>query len=275
MPCGNGKAVERMGNSEKVEEVLKPLAAARRVRLEADMLKAGALLGGLVVLCLILGSYDAARQTVEAQYVIGAITLAVLGALLAGAPPEHRLPTIMIVVVATDFECFGSLLCGFYQYRLHNLPVYVPTGHGIFYLCARRVLDVAGVKCAGRKIVVVVVAASGAWVLHGLFLSTTPDFEGALWWVLLVYFLWRRNDPLLYAVTFALTMGLEFYGTGIGAWHWAPHFPGTTIPAGNPPSACAAGYCVLDASAMRLVRLWRSHRTHAWQKKRTELIAPA
>jgi hypothetical protein len=234
-------------------------------RLDADrqVLNTAALLAGLLLMCLVLGTYDAAQRTLQAQYLVGAVTTAVLIAMLVWAPPAHRLPTIVIVLVATDFECFGSLLCGFYQYRLHNLPVYVPAGHGIFYLYARRVLDLPGIRVAGRQIVAVVVVASGAWVAHGLLFSAVADVAGALWWLLLLYFLYRRNDPLLYAVTFALTMCLEFYGTGIGAWHWAAHFPGTTIPAANPPSACAAGYCVLDAAAMRLVRLCQRFRAHS------------
>src|SRR5258708_1831523 len=132
---------ERM-NHTQVGLTITPVVE-HRMRFDQGVLKTAALLGGVALLCLILGSYDAAQRTANAQYVIGAITLAVLGVLLVCAPPEHRLPAIMIVLVATDFECFGSLLCGFYQYRLHNLPVYVPTGHGIFYLCARRVLDLA------------------------------------------------------------------------------------------------------------------------------------
>ena len=75
---------------------------------------------------------------------------------------------------------------------------------------------------------------------------------GALCWLMLIFFLRRGRDPLLFAVTFGLTMVLEFYGTAVGTWHWAAVFPNTGLPAGNPPSAIGAGYCVLDALAVRL-----------------------
>lgn len=209
------------------------------------------------MLCLTLGTLDALARSLPVQFVISAITWAVFLLMLILGPTRYRVPAIVIVLVATDFECFGSLLCGFYQYRLHNLPLYVPAGHGIFYLAARQVLDLAELQRHRKLVVRAVFIVSAAWMLHGLFISPHPDLEGAIWWMLLAYFLWRRRDPLLYAVTFVLTMGLEYYGTASGAWHWAASLPGTGLPSGNPPSACAAGYCVLDASAMRLVRLWQ------------------
>jgi hypothetical protein len=52
---------------------------------------------------------------------------------------------------------------------------------------------------------------------------------------------------------------LEFYGTAVGTWHWAAVFPHTGLPAGNPPSAIGAGYCVLDALAIRLADRFRQH----------------
>jgi len=212
----------------------------------------------LALLCALLGTVDATWHGIFTEYCIGAVTWLVFLLLLARAPHEHRLPAIIVVLVATDYECFGSLLCGFYQYRLHNLPVFVPAGHGIFYLSARRLLDTSAIIRFRRPIIMAAILLSGLWVFHGLFIGPRADVEGAMWWVLLLYFLWRKENKLLYALTFGLTMCLEFYGTGIGAWHWATSFPGTSFPSANPPSACAAGYCVLDASAMRLVRLCRS-----------------
>ena len=45
------------------------------------------------------------------------------------------------VLVATAFECLCSLILGVYRYRLENLPLYVPPGHGLFFLVAVRVAD--------------------------------------------------------------------------------------------------------------------------------------
>src|SRR4029450_11356605 len=45
---------------------------------------------------------------------------------------------------------------------------------------------------------------------------------------------------------------LELYGTAMGTWQWAAHWPGLHIPQANPPSGVAAGYCAFDALALRL-----------------------
>jgi hypothetical protein len=38
----------------------------------------------------------------------------------------------------------------------------------------------------------------------------------------------------------------------MGTWTWVPVWPGIGLPAGNPPSGVAAGYCAFDALALRL-----------------------
>jgi hypothetical protein len=45
---------------------------------------------------------------------------------------------------------------------------------------------------------------------------------------------------------------LELYGTAMGTWQWAAHWPGVHLPQANPPSGVAAGYCAFDALALRL-----------------------
>jgi hypothetical protein len=66
-------------------------------------------------------------------------------------------------------------------------------------------------------------------------------------------FLLRGSQPGLYAAMFVVVAFLELYGTAMGTWHRQPYWPGTHLPAGNPPSGVAAGYCVFDALALRLI----------------------
>ncbi len=46
---------------------------------------------------------------------------------------------------------------------------------------------------------------------------------------------------------------LEWYGTGVGAWTWAPVLPLLGLPAGNPPACIGAGYAAMDALTRRIV----------------------
>src|SRR5690348_4596719 len=68
------------------------------------------------------------------QWLLGALTFTVLYLAALKAPKELRPQVWTCVVVATGFEIFGSLVWGVYHYRLQNLPLFVPPGHGIVYL---------------------------------------------------------------------------------------------------------------------------------------------
>jgi hypothetical protein len=206
-------------------------------------------LAAFVAAWVVALAWDSTGGGLRVQAVIAAITWLLLAAFIRCAPPDLRVPAVAMVVVASGCECLGSLLCGVYRYRYHNLPMYVPPGHGLFYLAAFRVAALPLLQRNRRAVVATVAVASTCWTVHGML---TGDLEGGLWWLILAYFLWRGRDPLLFAVTFVLTMSLEFYGTAVGTWHWMPIMPYTGIAAGNPPSAAGAGYCVLDYLAMQL-----------------------
>jgi hypothetical protein len=198
---------------------------------------------------IVLLAWDSTNGGLPVQYVIGAFTWLILFVSLRCATPDIRRQAVAMVIVATLLECLASRVVGLYCYRYHNLPLYVPPGHGLFYLAAIRLCTLPHVQRWRRRIVVGVALVSTGWMVHGLLAGPWGDTEGALWWLVLAFFLVRGRDPLLFAVTYILTMSLEFYGTGLGAWHWTPVLPLTHLTAANPPSACAAGYCVLDALA--------------------------
>jgi hypothetical protein len=90
------------------------------------------------------------------------------------------------------------------------------------------------------------------------------DVAGAVGVPLLVCFLVCSRNRGLYASVFFLVAGLEFYGTALGTWRWAPSLPGLGIPDGNPPSGVASGYVWFDvmslATAPLLLALLRRRR---------------
>src|SRR5438067_1882607 len=151
---------------------------------------------------------DSAGGGLGVQAMIGALTWLLLAAALWHAPAGLRTPALAMVVVATAFECLGSLIWCAYRYRYHNLPLYVPPGHGLFYLAALRLAMLPILRRHGRAIVTIGVLASAGWALHGLLVGPRADVVGALCWLMLVVFVRRGRDPLLFAVTFSLTMVL-------------------------------------------------------------------
>jgi hypothetical protein len=168
-------------------------------------------------------------------------------------PRAIRIQVIGLVVLATVLECVGSLIWGAYTYRLGNLPLYVPAGHGLFYLSALRAASLPVLQRHARAIVIVVTAAATAWMLYGLVARPLPDLLGFVTWAIFIRFIVRGRYPLLYAVSFLMTTALELYGTSLGIWTWSPLLPVLMLPAGNPPTGIGAGYAAMDALTRRIV----------------------
>lgn len=197
--------------------------------------------------CLIALRLDA-DGGLPLQMGIGACTWAFVLVAARGATGLERLQLFTMIAVATAFECLGSVIWGLYRYRLDNLPMYVPPGHGLFYLAALRAARLPALRAHSRAAVATVLAASGLAALYGAAFSPTPDYLGLLCWFLFAWFVLRTSDPLFFAVSFAFTMALEYYGTVLGTWRWGESVPYVGLSAGNPPSAVGAGYCIIDAA---------------------------
>jgi len=201
---------------------------------------------------------DRATSALE-QSALGLTAWIFLAVALRLQPPAVRVQVATLVVVATLLEIIGSIVWGAYRYRLENLPLYVPAGHGLFYLAALRVASLPVLERHARRIVIAVTAGATLWMLYGLARPPLPDLLGFVTWAIFVRFIVRGRYPLLYAVSFAMTTALELYGTGLGIWRWAPVLPGLMLPAGNPPTGIGAGYAAMDALTRRIVGRLRSH----------------
>lgn len=204
----------------------------------------------LAVIAAFLG-LDAGASAHE-QLAIGVATWALL--LVASVPlsPEERSRVALVVLVATAAEVLGSIILGAYVYRLHNLPSFVPPGHGLVYLAGLRISQSAPVLRHARAFVTAAAAMVVVWAAVGLAMLERTDLLGALAGAGLVYMLVRGRAPTLYAGVFVIVAFLELYGTSIGAWHWAETIPGTPVGAGNPPSGIASIYVLFDIAAITL-----------------------
>ena len=182
------------------------------------------------------------------QLGLGALTWAVLLAALTRVPSDRRAQALGVVAFATIGEIVGSLVCGVYSYRLHNLPMFVPPAHGIVYLTGLS-LAVA-LRAHARALVASAAVGAAGWGLLGLTVLPRRDVAGALAVPLLLLFLWRGRNRAVYAGVFLVVGALELYGTAIGTWRWSAELPGIGIPDGNPPSGVASGYVWFDVMAL-------------------------
>jgi len=192
-------------------------------------------------------------STAAQQFTLSLLAWAFLAIALVFQQRAIRVQVIALVVLATILECVGSLIWGAYTYRLDNLPLYVPAGHGLFYLSALRAASLPLLRRHARTLVIAVTAGATLWMLYGLIARPLPDLLGFVTWAIFVRFVVRGRFPLLYAVSFVMTTALELYGTGLGIWTWSPVLPVLMLPAGNPPTGIGAGYAAMDALTRRIV----------------------
>lgn len=187
------------------------------------------------------------QNDIATQCALGAATMLALSLMVRRARATNVKEVTAAIVIATAGECILSLWWGLYEYRSGLIPLYVPFGHGIFYLLAAETATADALKRRARGIQVAVLAASGAWAVlrlgHG-------DEWGFLWWVIAAGFMIRSSHPLLLSLCYIYTFALEIAGTSMGNWRWASEVPGLGLGSGNPPSGVGVLYCVLDVCTL-------------------------
>ena len=200
---------------------------------------------------------DSRDTSIWQQYGLGALTFLVLYLGTRLLPKEDRLQVWLLVVCATGFEILGSLIWGVYIYRFHNLPLYVPPGHGLVYLFGLTAMGTPLLRTRLQAARWIVLTVAAAWALAGLFVlpayTGRVDAVGALCFPTFAWFVLRSPRAGLFIAIFVAVAELEIVGTGVGTWTWLAVQPHTHIPSGNPPSVIAGGYCIIDASVLVLM----------------------
>ena len=210
---------------------------------------------------------DSHLTSVYPQYGLGILTFGVLYVSTRWSAPSERRQVWLCVAVATGFEVLGSLVWGLYRYQFHNLPLYVPPGHGLVYLFGLTAARTPLLRVHGRAVTRLALVLATAWAVSGLtwlpLLTGRVDVLGALCLPIFAWFILRSPRAGVFAAIFFCTSLLEIFGTGFGNWRWAATAPYLLFPAGNPPSVIAGGYCVIDGTVLLLASLasrlpWRT-----------------
>lgn len=199
-----------------------------------------------------------ARGPRAAQAVVAVVTWLILGLVALAVPRAERLQLGVVVLVATCLEISFSIIWGLYIYRWHNLPLYVPPGHGLVYMLALRLSETGWAR--HRRAPLAVIVAAGGWTAWNLAVPAVRDDVGMVLLPVLAAFLLRGARPPVYVGAFVATTALELLGTGFGNWAWQAHVPGLPMGQANPPSAIAGGYCILDAVTLVIcarLAVWR------------------
>jgi hypothetical protein len=193
------------------------------------------------------------------EYVLGAVTLALLAFWTLRLPPRDRTQIWVCVVVATGWEYLGSQIWGGYRYRFGGIPAFVPFGHGLVYVFAFSLAATPWVRRWERPFTYGILALAWAWALAGV--TALPAFTGRVdahgwfWLPLFTGAILFGPRKALFAGIFIAVTDLELAGTWFGAWTWLPMTPWAHVTSGNPPSAIAGGYAVIDGSVLLIVAL--------------------
>jgi hypothetical protein len=197
------------------------------------------------------------------QLLLGALTWVVLLVACVPLSRERRAQVAGVVLVATCAEFLGSIVWGVYRYRLGNLPMFVPPGHGLVFLLGLRLSQLDTVRRHTKAFIGAVLVAALAWGTLGVTAFHRADLLGALGIVVFLFYIRYGPTPAIYAGVFVAVGMLEIAGTAIGTWGWKPVVPGTTVTSGNPPSGAIAGYALFDICAMLLAPLFMRAFTRA------------
>ncbi|WP_417067357.1 hypothetical protein [Niveibacterium terrae] len=229
------------------------------------MSKSQACFAWAIVVLIVAGLAVDAAPLAHGQAIVS-IASWLLFAWLLLREAEHRASLLLCLAFATAGEVLLSLVWRLYDYRLGNLPAFVPPGHVLLFWLG---LTLAG-KMPGRIQSILVWGLSFATLCAA---SLRHDLLSLPLLALFLACLRFGPSPRLYATMFALALAMELWGTWLGNWHWHDPVPGLAIGAGNPPLAAGAFYCALDLLVLASRQAWP--RLFRPPPKRARLSHPA
>lgn len=175
---------------------------------------------------------------------------------LRRAQPRDKVALTACIVYATLGEIFLSLAWGLYEYRLANVPLFVPPGHALLFMLGSLL------AARAREWITWMVPLFAAPFVCGLAFHGADTF-GVLLFALFLLGMLLGSARKLYAVMFVLSLAMEIFGTWLGNWTWSHDVPWLGMTTVNPPLAAGAFYCVLDVLVVATVARMRGARSRA------------
>ena len=204
-------------------------------------------MNGLIVITIAGGLLLDYHWLKYGQVVASAAAWLVCLGLFARTSARTRPALAACLVFATAGEVFLSLGWGLYEYRLANIPLFVPPGHVLLFFLGTRI----AARLPGRSEWWIALLAAPVVML---FTWQGRDTLGPLLYALFVACMVISPSRRLYATMFVLSLAMELYGTWIGNWVWAREVPWLGLTTLNPPIAAGAFYCVLDLLVVTATR---------------------
>jgi len=196
-------------------------------------------MNGLIVATIAIGLLVDRHGGAHGQLAVSLAAWALLARLWLVSVPAQRPALLACLVYATAGEVFLSLAWGLYDYRLGNIPLFVPPGHVLLFFLgtqlAARLEDGAEWWIAAAALPIV---AAFAW--------TGRDTLGPFLYALFLACMLLSRSRKLYATMLVLSLAMELWGTWLGNWTWRREVPWLGLVTENPPLAAGAFYAALD-----------------------------
>jgi len=200
----------------------------------------------LILVTLVTGLWLDHISPVWGQIAAGVLFWGLFLILYEKAEGTTRLLLMSGLLVAVAGEIFCSLIWQLYDYRLYNIPHYVPPGHLLVFLLGSKITHWMPKRIIG------VVALTAIFYIIPASMTGIDQFGVVLVLIFLLCLL-GEEEKTLYATMFVLCLILEIYGTWLGNWAWRPEVPIWGLSTPNPPPASGAFYCILDFIMLRLM----------------------
>ena len=200
---------------------------------------------------LFLDSQSLAEQVQYTQWATNGLVLFCFAWVYSRVTSKIKKLMLYGVVLALLGEVIFSILLGMYEYRLENVPLYVPLGHSLIYAA---VFSLQKEKTIQRhKTRIVSFLYWGMVVYSSLWLVFDKDVFGFLCMLGVVFFLRRKPDnELFFLIMFFMVVYLELLGTYYQCWVWPDTWFSKidVITSSNPPSGISVFYFGFDIGCL-------------------------
>jgi hypothetical protein len=153
-------------------------------------------------------------------------------------------------------EGFFTLVWGLYEYRLSNIPPYVPAGHVLLFLLGTYLS-----QYVKPLMIQILIGVSGLYVMAAFILGF--DQLSLFLYLFFIACLFTQGDRRLFTTMLLLALLLELIGTALGNWQWQADVPYWHISAHNPPLISGALYCLLDLLVLISLKSHTKDNTYA------------
>jgi len=205
----------------------------------------------MVVVCW-LDSTAVATRFAYGQWAANALMVAYFVFMYRAAPQRLRALMKYGVFIAAAGEALFSLAFGMYEYRLANVPLYVPPGHSILYGAVYYFVREPFVLRHRRPLMAAMMLVSVGYAAY--WLVAHDDLYGAVCTALFALLIVRDAESRLFFVAMFLFVGfLEQVGTRFECWYWfkIAFDKFDFMPSGNPPSGISVFYFAFDVLCLR------------------------